>query len=209
MEDGKQFNINIFKDHKDGIEGATNKSETYILLANEQLNNTNRELINELKEVQSQNETLSDDNERMEVTVTNQRGMLHNLHGVNLLEKEHSQLSSDISKNYKSEVTALVKFHKSMADMAKMSMVYFMVLLLIQCSIGLIDITYLITTVISFAGIGYMTLQFHNNEFNIDSVSSNYNSTRTELESQLKDIKEKIETTQTSTDHISNFIDAL
>ena len=74
------------------------------------------------------------------------------------LRKSIPQLSSDISKNYKSEVTALVKFHKSMADTAKMSLVYFMVLLLIQCSIGLIDLTYLITTVLSFAGIGYMTL---------------------------------------------------
>ena len=113
----------------------------------------------------------------------------------------------DISKNYKSEVTALVKFHKSMADTADVSCIY--VLLLIQCSIGLIDLTYLITTVLSFAGIGYMTLHLHSNEFNIDSVSRSYSSTRSELESQLKDIKEKIETTQTSTDHISNFIDAL
>jgi hypothetical protein len=209
MEDGKQFNINIFKDHKDGIESVSNKSETYILIANEQLNNTNRELINELKDVQAQNETLTDDNERMEVTVTNQRGMLHNLHGVNVLEKESSQLSSELSKNCKNEVSDLVKFHKNIMETFKMALVYFMGFLLIQCSMGLIDLVTLTTIVTSVVGIGYITLRIHSNEFNIESVSRKYSSPRSELESQLKDIQEKIETTQSSTDHISNFIDAL
>ena len=209
MEDGKQFNINIFKDHKDGIESVSNKSETYILIANEKLNNTNRELINELKEVQAQNETLTDDNERMEVTVTNQRGMLHNLHGVNVLEKESSQLSSELSKNCKNEVSDLVKFHKNIMETFKMALVYFMGFLLIQCSMGLIDLVTLTTIVTSVVGIGYITLRIHSNEFRIESVSRKYSSPRAELESQLKDIQEKIETTQSSTDHISNFIDAL
>tara|TARA_Y100000389_G_C17332514_1_gene448882 strand:+ start:93 stop:722 length:630 start_codon:yes stop_codon:yes gene_type:complete len=209
MEDGKQFNINIFKDHKDGIESVSNKSETYILIANEKLNNTNRELINELKDVQAQNETLTDDNERMEVTVTNQRGMLHNLHGVNVLEKESSQLSSELSKNCKNEVSDLVKFHKNIMETFKMALVYFMGFLLIQCSMGLIDLVTLTTIVTSVVGIGYITLRIHSNEFNIESVSRKYSSPRAELESQLKDIQEKIETTQSSTDHISNFIDAL
>ena len=145
----------------------------------------------------------------MEVTVINQRGMLHNLHGVNVLEKESSQLSSELSKNCNNEVSDLVKFHKSIMESFKMGLVYFMAFLLIQCSVGLIDLVTLTTIVTSVLGIGYITLQIHNNEFNIESVSSKYISTRTELERQLKDIQEKIETTQSSTDHISNFIDAL
>ena len=64
----KQFHINIMSDAttKERVEKSTNQSETYILIANEQLSNRIRELETELYEVKQENETLTEENERME-----------------------------------------------------------------------------------------------------------------------------------------------
>ena len=73
MEDGKHFNINIYKENKEGIENASFRAEAYIILANEELNNKNRELIQENVTLQNQIDNQIEDNERMEVTHKSKR----------------------------------------------------------------------------------------------------------------------------------------
>ena len=101
--DDKTFNINIFKENQQQIESSTNKSESYILLANEQLNNKNKEFIQQILELENTISDLENDNERMEKSITYQRGLLHNFNHIKNNQEE-------IIKNYESIISSNNKF---------------------------------------------------------------------------------------------------
>ena len=101
--DDKTFNINIFKENQQQIESSTNKSESYILLANEQLNNKNKEFIQQIIELENTISDLENDNERMEKSITYQRGLLHNFNHIKNYQEE-------MIKNYESIISSNNKF---------------------------------------------------------------------------------------------------
>jgi hypothetical protein len=86
--DDKTFNINIYKDNKNLIDTSENKSEIYILLANEELNNKNKDLIQEISKLNQIISDLENDNERMEKSITYQRGLLHNFNYIKKYQQE-------------------------------------------------------------------------------------------------------------------------
>ena len=49
--DDNTLHINIYKDNKDQIESSSNKSESYIIIANDELNNKVRNFINQISEL--------------------------------------------------------------------------------------------------------------------------------------------------------------
>ena len=66
FENDKTLNINIYKDNFKDIESSQNKSETYIILANEELNNKLREQLYHVSKLDEEISDLENDNERME-----------------------------------------------------------------------------------------------------------------------------------------------
>ena len=81
--ENQHLHINIYKDNQQKIDSSPNMSEAFLITTNEELNNKLRELLNELSTSNAEKDTLLEDNERMEVTVSNQRGLLHNFNGLN------------------------------------------------------------------------------------------------------------------------------
>ena len=209
MEDGKQFHINIFKEGQEKIESSTNRAEAYIILANEELNNKNRDLLTELKELQSQNDILTEENERMEVTITNQRGMLHNLHGQNKMEESLSTHFEKINKDFTKEVGELKTYIQKVNDIISKYFAYLFIVMLVQSVFGLIDLTTLIITTVNMVSMIYMSLKLHAPEVGHTSIMKIHSSFRDGENQEIKRIKNEISETKRGTDHISNFIDSL
>jgi hypothetical protein len=209
MEDGKQFHINIFKDGQDKIDSSSNRAEAYIILANEELNNKNRDLLAELKELQSQNDIMTEDNERMEVTITNQRGMLHNLHGQNKMEENLSNHFEKINKDFTKEVDELKTYIQKVNDNVSKYFAYLIIVMLVQSVFGLIDLTTLIITSVNMVSIIYLTLKLHAPNVNHKSIMKTHSSFRDGQNTEIKRIQSEISETKRGTDHISDFIDSL
>lgn len=209
MEDGKQFHINIYKDNKEGIDASNNRAEAYIILANEELNNKNREILAELKELQSQNDTLTEENERMEVTITNQRGMLHNLHGLNKLESNLSTHIGKINKDYGAQVDKFKNYHDNYVDNIGKFFAYLTIFMLFQLGIGIIDYSSLILFALNVSFLFYVTIKLHGQSESHYTIVKTHSSFRGKISSQVKEIKNEIDEIKRSTDHISNFIDSL
>lgn len=96
--DDKTFNINIYDNNKNKIETANNKSESYLIISNEELNNKNRELIIEINNLNNNIVDLENDSDKMEKSLTYQRGLLHNFNS-------NKKLQSELIKKYKKLVT--------------------------------------------------------------------------------------------------------
>jgi len=84
----KFLNINIYKDNKDRIDSSTNKSEEYIIAMNEELNNKMRELIEQINNVQSENDVLTDEIDKNEKSIVYQRGLMHNFNALKNYESD-------------------------------------------------------------------------------------------------------------------------
>ena len=209
MEEGKQFNINIYKENKEGIENASNRAEAYIILANEELNNKNRDILLDLKELQSQHEIQTEENERMEVTIVNQRGMLHNLHASNKLEGSLTIEYEKLNKDYSNQIEDLCIYSDKNDTLFTNYFMYFIIALLVQSSLGIIDIYAFITVVVNLSSLFYITHHFHGQENSLESICKSHDSLRKLVDSEIKRIKNDISETKRGTDHISNFIDSI
>ena len=209
MEDSKQFHINIFKDGEKTIETSTNRAEAYIILANEELNNKNRDLLTELKELQAQNDILTEENERMEVTINNQRGMLHNLHNLNLMEKNLSTQFEKINDDFVKQIDELKYYHEKGYDTVGRYIAYFIIAIFFQTALGLIDPSTMIMITINLVSLFYFTLKFHGQKTNYSSIMGTHNSFRNAQNKEIKRIQSEINETKRGTDHISDFIDSL
>ena len=209
MEDGKHFNINIYKENKEGIENASNRAEAYIILANEELNNKNRELIQENVTLQNQIDNQIEDNERMEVTITNQRGMLHNLHGLNKLEKSLKSQYESVNKDFIKQIEELSKVTQNRNDSIYKYGMYFVLILLCQTAFGFMESSVFVMNIVTLVTTLYVTLKLHGENISNDSIIDIHNSFREAKNTEIKKIINEIKETQRSTDHISDFIDAL
>lgn len=107
--DDKTLNINIYKDHSKEIELSKNKSETYIILVNEDLSNKLREQLENIYKLNEKISELENDNESMEKTITCQRGLLHNFNGIKnqqnkkiiCYETYNNNINASIKKDFK------------------------------------------------------------------------------------------------------------
>lgn len=209
MEEGKQFNINIYKENKEGIENASNRAEAYIILANEELNNKNREILSDLKELQSQHEILTEENERMEVTIVNQRGILHNLHASNKLEGSLTTEYEKLNKDYSKQIEDLCIYSDKNHVLVTKYFLYFIIGLLVQSSLGIIDIYAFTTVIVNLGSLYYITLHFHGQKNSRESICKCHDSLRKLIQNEIKRIENDIAETKRGTDHISDFIDSL
>ena len=209
MEDSKNFNINIYKENKEGIENASNRAEAYIIFANEELNNKNRELIQENGTLQNQIDNHIEENERMEVTITNQRGMLHNLHGLNKLEKSLKSQYESVNKDFIKQINEFSKMNQKRNDSIYKYGMYFVLILLCQTVFGFMDSSVFVMTIVSFISTLYFTLKLHGEKISNNSIIDIHNSFREAKNTEINKIINEIKEIQRSTDHISDFIDSL
>ena len=64
METTGNISINVFEKNKDKIQNASNASEAFLILSNEELGNKTRSFIVEIENLKSQNVSLEEQNEK-------------------------------------------------------------------------------------------------------------------------------------------------
>ena len=208
MENQQPVNITIFKDHEEKIKAASNMSEAYIILANEALNNRLRESENTIAELNAQIETLTEDNSRMEVTVTNQRGLLQNFHALNNLEKTISGNYGSINEAQKEQIKAYNSFQEEFQNHVKNSFVYFAIMILISLSMGILKPMAFFMTVINLFSSYYLGMVLHPIK-PIKSRNVEFYEKIQYLNKMIKEDKNTIENITSRSDFVSDYIDSI
>ena len=208
MESQPPVHINIFKDNKEKIEASTNMSEVYIILANEALNNRLRETEHTIGELKAQIETLTEDNARMEVTVTNQRGLLQNFHGLKKIEKKNSENYRTVYEIYKEQIKSYVSYQQDFENQLKNAFGYFTAMILINLSIGIIEPMVFFTLVFSLFTSGYFALTL-NSIVPIKSRNVAFVEKIKFLNKQIKENETEIKHITSRSDFVSEYIDSI
>ena len=202
------FNINIFKENKESIESSNNKSESYILLANEKLNNTNRDLLIELNELQNNINNLENDNERMEKSITYQRGLLHNFNDI----KNNQE---NIIKQYKKRIEAHNKYSIKLMKETETLINILQYTLIISCFLILsiymfisLDIISCLFSLITFISSKIIITNYYNfNETRMIEYIDNYKNNEKIYQKSINDIYDNIKKITSKSDFIGDLID--
>ena len=139
------------------INSSNNPTESYIIQVNEELNNKNRDLLQELETLKSEKESLEEDNEKMEKSSTYQRGLLHNLSELNKLENSITSKQKELQKLLFDENEKIEKHFIDFEFDIKLFMCFCGVIILFQCILGIIDIVSGITLILEIGGLLYMS----------------------------------------------------
>ena len=124
-------------------------SEAFIIMANEELNNKLRDVLDELSTVRGEQDTLMEDNERMEVTITNQRGLLHNFNGLKNHEIKRADLFEKLYKNQRELVKEIIEHEKKFEAHQSYSGLLFGVMVIMFFLSGIIDFVAVVCFTIS------------------------------------------------------------
>ena len=157
MDNENPIHINIYKENKEAINSSNNPTESYIIQVNEELNNKNRDLLQEIETLKSEKESLEEDNEKMEKSSTYQRGLLHNLSELNKLETVISSKQVELQKVLIVETEKIEKHLRDINYDAKMFICFCAGLIIFQCLFGIIDFISGFTLIIEVCGLLYMT----------------------------------------------------
>ena len=86
---------------------------------------------------------------------------------------------------------------------------YFIIALLFQSCLGIIDIYAFVTVAVNLGTLYYITQHVHGKVNGRQSICKSHDSLRKLVNSEIKRIKSDIAEAKRGTDHISNFIDSL
>mgnify|MGYP001500965842 CR=1 FL=1 len=201
MEEQLPVHINIYKDNQNSIDTSSNRSETYIILANEALNNTNRDLLGDLAEVKAERDTFEEENERMEKSITYQRGLLHNFNTLNKLEINNSNKEQQINKLYQDQAKEKEKFISKVLS-------YCGIIILLQTSFGLLDPMVIISLLANICSVVYISTRLHPLD-NSGTINKSFNYKISTLKKDIEKNHKEIKSITDSSDFISDFIEVL
>ena len=209
MSSKNPVHINIYKENEANILSSNNKTETYIILSNEELNNKNRDLIQEIENLKAEKDILEEDNEKMEKSLTYQRGLLHNLSSLNKYEETISKKEREINENYSEEVEFMVEQIRIKENNIMIYSTILCILLLIVSLVGFIDFTssisILITPIIVFVGGNFYKQPIR---FNFNSLEKFKNKNKS-INETIKINKIKIDKIKNSSDFLEDYIDSI
>jgi len=131
--ENEKIHINIFKNNESQIEQSSNKSESYIILMNEDLNNKNRDYIIEIEQLTYQVNDLEEMNDKSEKSITYMRGLLKNIIGL-------KKLINEVNKIYKEHDKNILEINKCISNLV----------LNLNKSINILPIIYSIVIVLCF-----------------------------------------------------------
>ena len=169
MDNENPIHINIYKENKEAINSSNNPTESYIIQVNEELNNKNRDLLQEVETLKSEKESLEEDNEKMEKSSTYQRGLLHNLSELNKLETVISSKQVELQKVLIVETEKIAKHIKDFEYDSKLFICFCGGIILFQCILGIIDIVSGITIILEIGGLLYMSQIYKKFKYKTDS----------------------------------------
>lgn len=208
-ENDKTLNINIYKDNSKEIETSQNKSETYIILANEELNNKLREQLEHISNLDEQIRDLETDNERMEKSITYQRGLLHNFNAIKCLQGKkityYENYNSNMSNSIKKDIeffTYLYRLYYS--DMITLCVAIF-IINYIDSRASMLTIFNNIITTILFSFLIPFSCNINIGRFK--ELEKKYKNIKDTISDEVKKFNDEIDEISSKTDFISELID--
>ena len=209
-EDNKHLHINIYKDNKEKIDSSPNMSESYLIANHEELNNKVRELLDELSTCNAEKDTLLEENERMEKSITYQRGLLHNFNGLKNFEKNRASLYEKSFINRKDHMDAIREYEKKLTTHRNNIGMTFAFMTMFFIMISIIDFTSAVTFSVSLVGSFYGTQNFSGfNRFEIKDINRKFDNKGLNILGEIKDIEAEINLITSKSDFISDFIDVV
>jgi hypothetical protein len=213
-EDDKHLHINIYKDNgvnKGKIEDASNKSEMYLILMNEELNNKNRNYLDDLNTSKQENDTLTEDNERMEKSITYQRGLLHNFHSINNNRKELNDIQNNIVLLNKTYIKDISKLYINYSYFIQLFLYCYVSTLVLLFGVGFITLydTFIFNSIVGLSS--FITVIFTKFDYNstFNTIHNNYKMDYEKLRDHLKISQKKIDDMDKNNEHITEFIDVV
>lgn len=207
MEETNPVHINIYKENQNSIDTSSNRTEAYIILSNEELNNKNRDLLEKVAEINAEKDILEDENERMEKSITYQRGLLHNFNTLNKLERLNSSNQENISKKYQEQIKELENLSKEKDNEGIKLFGYLGVMLLLQTSFGILDSMIIVILSINIITVVYILMYVTTIKTNPKNINSSFNEKRNQLNKDIEKNKTEIKSIMDSSDFISDYIE--
>lgn len=209
-EDNQHLHINIYKDNQQKIDSSPNMSEAFLITTNEELNNKIRELLNEISTCNAEKDTLLEDNERMEVTVSNQRGLLHNFNGLKKFEQERADLFEKKANTHKDHMKCVHEFDNKLTCHHQNIGIAFVMATMFFMTIGIIDITSVITFSMGLVGSFFGTQNFTGfNKNELKDINRKFENKETNIRENIRAIEKKINEIVSKSDFISDYIDVV
>ena len=204
----KHLKINIYNENKEQIEKSKNQSESYLILSNEELNNKLRDAINDISEMNAEKLELENDNERMEKSITYQRGLLHNFNGLNKLYEKKIKIQSDILKQKSDYILNFKNKYQKFQDTMFYNMVItllFNLLIILMVDNKFIQLTMI--NIISLSSFKYLPQVFNCRKDDFTIMDSNFDNKEKVILPKLTEIQEEIDLIKGKNDFISDLID--
>merc|ERR1711935_880491 len=192
MDPQKQVNINIYKQNNDN---ATDSSQAYIIMANEELNNQNKDFLNQLNRVQSEIEIIIEENEGHEKSITYQRGLLHNFNELNKLSDKRNNKLEDINNTCKEQLKEINTKKEKVYKLINYLVSSILLSFLFQSALGIIDITLFINICIILMGNVYIIKTYGDlnlSEDLLEDITKKYKEKRGLIMTNIKEINNKI-----------------
>ena len=211
---GKQFHINIMNDanSKERVEKSSNQSETYILLMNEQLNNRVKELESELNTLRQDSDSIAEDNERMEKSLTYQRGLLHNFDEINKNYKDLRGIYTDYVAKHVKDIDSIKETQK-MTESFRMQYYYTMsILFTVMLATGFINFVNAVFMAMTVFGSYYLAIyvfRVDRKSISVKYLMSQHQEGYQTLDTKIKLIETKLDKLHKNNDHIGEFIDSI
>jgi hypothetical protein len=209
----KNIHINIIEQGKDDLETSNNKSETYIILMNEELNNKNREQIEEIKDLNSQIVELENQSDRSEKSITYMRGLLKNFVELKNMLINLNKLYLDKYNNSNQKMDFINKFIIELNQFVKIIPFVSGLILSFTFLMGMISI-YEILMYMFLLGITVLILMaytkisielfynFDKFKSNVDELTKHYNVKIVSLENIIKKVED-------GNDFLNEYIDVI
>jgi hypothetical protein len=207
MEETNPVHINIYKENQNSIDTSSNRTEAYIILSNEELNNKNRDLLEKVAEINANKDIFEDENERMEKSITYQRGLLHNFNTLNKLERLNSSNQENISKKYQEQIKELENLSEEKDNELIKLFGYLGVMLLLQTSFGILDSMIIVILSINIITVVYILMYITPIKTNPKNINSSFNEKRKQLNKDIEKNKTEIKSIMDSSDFISDYIE--
>lgn len=204
----KHLKINIYNENKEQIEKSKNQSESYLILSNEELNNKLRNAINDISEMNAEKLDLENDNERMEKSITYQRGLLHNFNGLNKLYENKIKIDSDFLEQKSDYIRGFKNKHQKFQDTMFYNMIItllFNLLIILMVDNKFIQLTMI--NIISVSSFKYLPQVFNCRKDDFTIMDSNFDNKETVILQQLTEIQKEIDLIKGKNDFISDLID--
>ena len=211
MEEEKNIHINIIKNGKEAIDKSTNKSETYIILMNEELNNKNREQIEEIKDLNSQIVDLEDQSDRSEKSITYMRGLLKNMIGVKNMVLSLNKLYTEKYKNNNEKMEFINKFIIDLNLSIRILPLVSGLVLLFTFLMDMINLYEILVSIFVFGLTGLIILTYTKINTQLflkyDSFQSEVEKLNNDYDVQIKELRLKIKKVEDSNDFLNEFVD--